>query len=767
MTGAAVAPARLPRRLIANRTAAVAIVLFGALFGAAVLPLMLPGIVDEDAPAVVASAAAVAASVFVLRAASSMVAPYRRAWRLIALALAIAAVVQFAMGVDEGAGGQMAFVAMRLLPVAGGLAGLFGLLGLTGRHGSKIRLATVILEASITGLSMLVITWLVFAAASQRGDNPGPYSPLLVALVSSILIALVLLRLTRVPRSWFGPMVTLMTAGLIGLVASLLSGYPSMKLAVPSALYVLAFGSVAVAPLGGTWNSVGTAVEPFMVQRVLPYLAAIAATLALFAGRAVSGTVPEPVRAMAAVIALALAVRQLIAALDERLHSQQLFYEATHDPLTQLPNRSVLTARLDAVLQRDADDGRTHALLLLGLDEFKSVNDGISHDVGDELLQSLAPRLTKAVRPTDLVVRVSGDAFAVLLENHRFASVRAVCRRLLKTVHEPHQLKGYDLRLTCSIGLATAEEGDTSSSLLSKAEAAMYAAKRAGKNGWRAFNADMQAQALEDLNLLQDLEQAVSREELQLVYQPILTLGSGQFFGAEALLRWHRPGQGWVSIGPAMPALEGSRLLTTIDAWVLREASRQVRRWRDQGWHARVGVNVSAAEIGNVAYPRRFARVLQEEGAQPNWITVEVTEGTALAASKSSRQVLQELRAMGVRVSIDDFGTAYSSLRRLREFTFDSLKIDASFVSDSTDRGRKLLQAMVSIGQSVDVTVIAEGIESAEQAEILRGLGCNHGQGYHLCPPVSADALERKFVDVGVDVARPPRVVPLAIVAGS
>lgn len=744
-----------PPSLPAKGMLLLALSVFAALAATSGLIVGRPSLLAGRASYLVDAVASLATTMLAVRVSQPMVPRYRRSWRLIAAAVALGGALQAVAGISTGCDAAVWGVLGKALPATAGVLGLLGLLGLSDRHGSKTRSLTLALEGIVIGLAALTIMWLVFQPEDQGSARPG--SPLLTTLAGTTLIALVLLRLGQVPRSWFGPVAMLGVAGGLTLPSVLLPSPPVAR-GLTAALWVSGCAAVAISTLGGTWRLEASRVEPLLVQRFLPYLAAIAAGLAVALSRLAGHPVPPPVPALILAIAISLAVRQLIGVLDDQQHVDQLLHQATHDPLTGLYNRSVLNLRLDMLLQRLPDAGRTNALLFIDLDEFKFVNDGISHAVGDTVIQSVASRLRLAVRPTDMVVRLGGDEFAILLENRRLEDVRSICERLRKSVHEPHQVPGHDLRVSCSIGVAVAEEGESPASLLRKADAAMYAAKRVGKDEWRFFDSDMQAESEFSLHLLQDLQGALDHGHLQLAFQPITNLASGLFFGAEVLLRWLRPGEGWVSIGSAMDALEGTTLMATIDAWVLREACKQLRRWREAGWQARLGINISVAELSDPTYPIEFARVLREEGVEPPWLGLEVTERMALSASRSAHQNLQSLRAIGVRVSIDDFGTAYSSMLRLREFGFDSLKIDASFVNDNSDKGRKLLRGMVAIGEAIGVAVIAEGVETAEQAALLLSYGCRLGQGFHICAPVTADELERKFIDTGTEVPRPPVV---------
>ncbi|HEX6487425.1 MAG TPA: bifunctional diguanylate cyclase/phosphodiesterase [Candidatus Dormibacteraeota bacterium] len=625
--------------------------------------------------------------------------------------------------------------------------GVVGLIRLGARIRTAARLVNVLIDSAITGLSVLVITWVtILEQFVQPGDRPS--TTLIVWAALGIgLGSVVLQQLSRVPRSWFGPLLLLVAAAIIAMVASIAGGelgvgYISAT-PVPSLLFVISFGLVGLAPAAVLGSRGRDLTEPWMIQRLLPYLAALGAIIAVLVRYVSGGYLDRPVSILGGIIAICVVLRQVVATVDERQHRIALVHEATHDFLTDLPNRMVLQQRLEEVLRRPPDPDRRHAVLLIDLDEFKSVNDGLSHQVGDRLLQAVSRRLRTSLRPTDTVARLGGDEFAILLENATREETTLVCERVGAELAEPFGFDGHNLRVTSSIGVGWSGTTDTPADLLRKADAAMYAAKRAGKGSWRMFDVGIQAEATDRLNTLQSIAGAVAAGHLQLVYQPIVDLTTRQVIAVEALLRWRHPILGWLSIAEAIGALEGTNLMTSIDTWVLEEAARQLQSWHDSGWDVQLHVNVSAREVDDRGFLGFLETQLEAHPAVRHRLTLEVTESAAYAASSSAQRLLDGVRDLGIAVAIDDFGTGYSALKRILDHRFDSLKIDSSFVADYlSPQGSAILEAISSMCNRIGLTVVAEGIETAAQAQQLRAWGFRYGQGFHFSPPLSSTQVE-------------------------
>ena len=365
------------------------------------------------------------------------------------------------------------------------VCGLLGLFGLGLRMRTTARFLNVLIDAAVTGLSVLVITWVTILEQFVQPGNRPTASLIVWAALGIGLGSVALQQLSRVPRSWFGPLLLLVAAAIIAMVGSIAGGQLGVghlsASPIPSLLFVTSFGLVGLAPATVMSSRAPNSTEPWLLQRVLPYLAALGAIAAVLMRYLTGGGLDRPVSVLGGMIAIGVVLRQLVATVDERQHRVALVHEATHDFLTELPNRMVLQQRLEEVLRRPPDDGHRHAVLLIDLDEFKSVNDGLSHEVGDRLLQAVASRLKASLRPTDTVARLGGDEFAILLENASIEETTLVCERVGSQLAEPFGFDRHSLRVTSSIGIGWSGRGDTPADLLRKADAAMYAAKRAGK----------------------------------------------------------------------------------------------------------------------------------------------------------------------------------------------------------------------------------------------------------------------------------------------
>jgi diguanylate cyclase (GGDEF)-like protein len=405
---------------------------------------------------------------------------------------------------------------------------------------------------------------------------------------------------------------------------------------------------------------------------------------------------------------------------------QRVQYLAHYDVLTGLPNRSQLHERARHLLEQARASRSSMALMMLDLDHFKDINDSLGHTVGDALLSELALRLTSCLRETDLVARLGGDEFIFVLPNAGSGEASDVARKLLQ--------------VSASIGIAMyPDDGANVETLLQRADAAMYQVKRAGRHDFRFFTAAMQQRAARHLQLVNALRYALEREQMHVVYQPQISLKTGRIVGAEALLRWSTPELGVVSPAEFIPAAEESGLIVSIGEWVLRQAVRQARAWLDQGLPPLVmAVNLSAIQFRTADLPSHVAQVLYEEGLPPEYLELELTEGVALQDPQGAIATMNQLHDRGIRMSIDDFGTGFSSLSHLKKFKVYKLKIDQSFVRDiSTDSEDKaIVSAIINMARSLGLTTIAEGVETMEQLEFLREQDCDEMQGYHFSKPL-------------------------------
>jgi diguanylate cyclase (GGDEF)-like protein/PAS domain S-box-containing protein len=432
---------------------------------------------------------------------------------------------------------------------------------------------------------------------------------------------------------------------------------------------------------------------------------------------------------------------------DRKELEDQLRAQAFHDPLTGMPNRAMFMDRLRAAEDRHRLAGTPFAVLFLDIDDLKTVNDSLGHDVGDTLLQAVSARLQGCLRPGDVAARLAGDEFAVLLAGTGTAAhATGVSERILASLREPLHLGDRYVHIGLSIGVSTSETAAaTEIGLLRAADVAMYVAKTSGKGRYEVFQGSHHASQLEAERLRADLHHALDANQLELHYQPIVRLSTGDVVGHEALLRWNHPRRGLVPPADFIPLAEESGLIVPIGRWVTREATRQAAQWQRGGGPAlRMSVNVSAQQFQHPGFVWDVSDALERSGLDPHQLVLEITESVLVQDAGRVAGRLRRLRAIGVRVALDDFGTGYSSLSYLRRFPIDVLKIDKSFVDDiaTSHEARAVVGAIVQLGRTLDLEVVAEGVEDAGQVLALAGLSCPLGQGYRFGRPVPApDAL--------------------------
>ena len=421
----------------------------------------------------------------------------------------------------------------------------------------------------------------------------------------------------------------------------------------------------------------------------------------------------------------------------------KLYHQAYHDPLSGLSNRALFKDRVAAGLKQHRDDRAALAVLFLDLDDFKHVNDSLGHAAGDTLLLAVATRLQACVGPTDTVARFGGDEFAILLDPIPDDGYPiAVAERLLGAFNLPVKTSGIEMVVACSIGIAVSDPKSLDpEDLLRNADVAMYRAKARGKRTFEMFELSMHAAALERLEMENDLRVAVERHELVIEYQPIVWMDSERVYGVEALLRWIHPTKGRIEPDRFIPLAEETGLIAGIGAWVLENACAQVRRWDAEfpDHQLRLGVNLSVRQLQRPTIVEEIRQILKRATFSAERLTLEITESAVIREGEETSHVFQRLRAAGMKVAIDDFGTGYSSLSYLARFPIDVIKIDKAFVT-SSGRGVKnsaLLRAIVGLGHSLGVEIVAEGIENRQQARILEPLGCS-GQGYYFSRPLSS-----------------------------
>jgi diguanylate cyclase (GGDEF)-like protein/PAS domain S-box-containing protein len=421
---------------------------------------------------------------------------------------------------------------------------------------------------------------------------------------------------------------------------------------------------------------------------------------------------------------------------------------AYFDALTQLPNRRMFMER---AIQAIGYAGRNHLPLYtcyLDLDGFKNINDSLGHHVGDAILAAAASRIKECISESDFVGRIGGDEFALLLPFATGDSARIMARSIIERFDEPFYIDGHDIRINTSIGISVfPNDGMEISALLRKADMAMYRAKELGKRNIVVFTEAIEEGKLERAQLDLALRGALQRRELHVVYQPKVNLETGEIIGAEALMRWHHPEKGFISPAVFIPIAEESRIIIPLGRWIIEECCRQISEWASRGMHVKVAVNIAAVQFRSPDLAGDIERALQKHDVHPSCLELEVTESGLMQEPEDVARILLQLRNIGVTVAIDDFGTGYSSLAYLKTFPVSVLKIDRSFVSDlETDlNGKGIAEAIVSMAAVLGMHVVAEGVETAAQAEILRAMGCGLAQGYFFGRPMSNAAFEEAW----------------------
>jgi len=428
--------------------------------------------------------------------------------------------------------------------------------------------------------------------------------------------------------------------------------------------------------------------------------------------------------------------------------NQELVQAALHDPLTHLPNRMLLQDRIEQAIENARRRESIVAVMFCDLDGFKLVNDAYGHQFGDRLLVLMAERVRGLLRPQDTLARLGGDEFVVVLGVESTDDAELVAERITAAVAEPFVIDAAELQLSTSLGIALYPEDALSErELMAHADAAMYHTKQSGRNGYTFFTQSMQASASRRLRLLQDLRRALGRDELVLHYQPKFPASGQPVSGAEALLRWQHPELGLLGPDTFIPIAERSGLILPIGDWVLDRACAQLRAWHDAGhtdWT--MAVNLSPLQFTAPTLVDTVREVLQRYGLAPERLTLEVTETTAMKDVEASLQLLNALTAMGVKIAIDDFGTGYSSLLYLKRMPASELKIDRAFVRDleSNTEDAAIVSSIIALGRSLQLQVVAEGVETEAQRDFLDQLGCDLLQGYHLGRPMAPDEFLRQ-----------------------
>lgn len=426
--------------------------------------------------------------------------------------------------------------------------------------------------------------------------------------------------------------------------------------------------------------------------------------------------------------------------------SMKMSYLAQHDFLTDLPNRVLLNDRIEQAITLAKRRGTQLAVLFLDLDHFKHINDSLGHATGDKLLQSVTQRLNNCIRSSDTVSRQGGDEFVILLtESKHGLNVAAIADKIITELSVPHVIAKSELHITTSIGISVyPEDGQDSDTLVKNADTAMYHAKENGRNNYQFFSAEMNVRAVERQFIEANLRIAIEKEEFVLHYQPKINLNTGKITGLEALIRWNHSEWGMVLPERFISIAENSGLIIPIGNWILREACMQIKQWKDAGLPTMsIAVNISAIEFRQNNFVEGVRTILNEAEIAPHCLQLEITESVLMSDAKSSIAILNELKNMGVRLAIDDFGTGYSSLSYLKQFPIHVLKIDQSFVHDigtASDNGI-IVSAIIGMGKSLRLSVVAEGVENKMQLAYLKELNCEEGQGYLFSQPILPEQL--------------------------
>jgi diguanylate cyclase (GGDEF)-like protein/PAS domain S-box-containing protein len=427
-------------------------------------------------------------------------------------------------------------------------------------------------------------------------------------------------------------------------------------------------------------------------------------------------------------------------------YESALEFLANHDPLTNLPNRILLNNRLQEALDRAQERNTSVCVMFVDLDRFKVINDSLGHEVGDRVLQKVAKRLLSGIHPADVVARLGGDEFTIAIERLNGGTEEAalIAQRLLDALLNPMQIDGHQLYISASIGISFyPQDGKDANTLLKHADTAMYRAKEEGRDKFKFFSADMNSRAHEFMVMANSLRLALEKKQLAIEYQPRVDLASGRIVGVEALLRWHHPELGLISPERFIPLAEDTGLIVPIGEWVIRSACRQGKIWMDAGYPLQVAVNLSIRQFRKEGLVQFIADAVREAGYKTELLEVEITESLMMDDPESIKATLTALRDRGIKVALDDFGTGYSSLGYLKQFPLEYVKIDKSFVRDTPDDPDSvaIVKTIIAMAKNLRLSLIAEGIETERQRDLLCAEGCDAAQGFYFSRSVPADEI--------------------------
>lgn len=468
----------------------------------------------------------------------------------------------------------------------------------------------------------------------------------------------------------------------------------------------------------------------------------------LFAQGQEATTVPTEISVIEA------AASQIYLAMQRAQVERLLRSQSAHDQLTQLPDRLLFNQQLTQAIAQSIEADKMLGVVFLDLDRFKNINDTLGHEVGDGLLKQVADRLQNCLRGYDVVARWGGDEFTLLLYELRSAEdISHIAERILQRLSAPFRVQGEELYVTASLGIALAPyDGNDAQTLLRNADAAMYQAKARGRNNYQVYFDEINAHARTQLNLETDLRKSIEHDELFLCYQPQVDLQTGRWIGMEALIRWHHPTLGLISPGKFIPIAEETGLIEPIGHWVLHAACAQYQQWHQAGMPPmRLAVNLSAQQFQRTSLVRSVIETLRATQFDPHYLELEVTESAAMHDVSFAIQILKKLGNAGIQIAMDDFGTGYSSLSVLKYFPLDTIKIDRSFVQDLVDSpsDAAIASTIIALAKGLDFKVLAEGIETPEQRDVLSDMGCDYAQGYWFSRPLTVQKIDELLAEGG------------------
>ena len=427
-----------------------------------------------------------------------------------------------------------------------------------------------------------------------------------------------------------------------------------------------------------------------------------------------------------------------------------LDHQAHHDSLTGLPNRVLFNDRLEHSIERAKRNKKAIAVFFLDLDHFKEINDSLGHHIGDDVLISVAKRLVETIRAEDTLSRLGGDEFTIIMEDvKKIENTEILAEKILNALKKPLIVQGHELYITCSIGISIYPEDDLDkNNLLKFADAAMYSAKEEGRSNYKFYSKEMTNASLERIRIESEIRTAIAESELELYYQPQINSVTNELIGLEALIRWNHPEKGFLTPYSFMDIAEKTNLIIDVDNWVMRTGMRQIKKWKKKGYKpGKLALNLSVRQLMNMNFIEQLTKTMEEEEYSSDCLELEISENNIMNNMKIAVQKLKLLKAKNIEVSIDDFGRGYASLSYLKDLPIDRLKIDKSFIDGVSNdkKDQAIVKAIITLAKSLDLKIIAEGVEEKEQMEFLRENGCEEIQGYFYDKPLSAEELEKKY----------------------